>query len=111
MSFTSFMVHDFTILRPTTTTGRGSDVVKVWSDATETETAGWFNQTATSDLDASRDGEQSDWMLSVEPALDIRKGDRVVWDDMTFEVVGHPWKVWAKTHHHHTEVRLNVVEG
>jgi len=111
MSFESFMVHRLTILRPGTTTGRGSDVVADWANAVETDTTGWFNQTATADLDATRAGQESDWLLSVRPDEDIRKGDRVEWDGYTLEVVGHPWKVYAKAVHHHTEVLLKVVEG
>ena len=111
MSFESFMVNDLTIVRPGTTSGRGSDVVADWVNTVETETTGWFNQTATADLDATRAGQESDWLLSVRPGEDILKGDRVEWDGFTLEVVGHPWKVYARSEHHHTEVALKVVEG
>ncbi len=111
MSFESFMVHDLTIVRPGTTTGRGSDVVADWANTVETATTGWFNQTATADLDATRAGQESDWLLSLRSSTDIRKGDRVEWDGFTLEVVGHPWKVYAKTVFHHIEVQLKVVEG
>jgi hypothetical protein len=107
----SFLIHDVTIVRPATTTGRGSDVVKDWANATETAATGWVAQMTNSDVRDTRSGDVSEWVLQTAATTDIAPGDRVVWGVMLFDVVGHPNPAWTPRGEHHTEARLRLVEG
>jgi hypothetical protein len=111
VSFESFMVHDLTIVRPGTATGRGSDVVKDWATATDTAATGWIAQANADDVRDDRAGDVSEWTLQTAAATDIAPGDRVVWGDLTFDVVGRPNPAWTPRGEHHIEARLRVVEG
>jgi hypothetical protein len=105
------MVHDITILRAATTTGRGDDVVKNWAGATSTPATGWVAQATSDDVRDNRAGDESDYILQTLATVDVRPGDRVVWGDLTFDVVGRPNSAYTPRGEHHLEAKLRVVEG
>jgi len=107
----SFFVHQIDIVRPGVTTGRGSDVVKDWSASTSRRSTGWIAQATSDDVRDNRSGDESEWVLQTYATTDVRPGDRVVWGDLTFEVVGRPNPAWTPRGQHHTECRLRLVEG
>lgn len=107
----TFFIHDIKIRRPGTTTGRGSDVVKDWSAATDTPAKGWVAQRSTDDLRDVRTGDVSDFVLQCAATVDVRPGDRVVWGSLVFDVEGRPLEAYTPRGEHHTEVALRLVEG
>lgn len=111
MTLTSLLVHDVTILTPSTDTDRYNDAVKDWGDATETGVKGWVSQrTQTEDHD-QREAQVSGWILYLHPDASITGKDRIVWEGITFEVDGPPNPAWTPRGEHHLEVPLRVVTG
>lgn len=112
MSLTRLLVHTVTIRRPGTTTDRYGATVKDWATATDTDVDGWVAQTSAIEVnDLGREGEHSDWTLVVPVDTDLLAGDRVIWNDTTFEVDGPPNRAWTPRGEHHVEARLKLVEG
>jgi hypothetical protein len=106
-----FFVHDIIIRRPAVKAGRGSDSVADFDNATDVDATGWIAQSSTDDVRSARTGDASEWLLQTSSATDLRPGDRVVWGDYTFDVVGRPNPAWTPKGVHHVEARLRLVEG
>lgn len=107
----TFFIHDVSILRPGTTSGRGSDVVADWSTATSEQAWGWVAQLSTDDIRDTRSGDEATHLLQTAATTDVRPGDRIVWGTDIFDIVGRPNAAYTPRGHHHTEVRLRIVEG
>jgi len=81
-----------TILRPGVTTLRSGDEVPDYSTATQITIVRILMQPAeqSTDVTASRDAQVSRWRMFSEPgtAPDIRKGDRLLYNNETLDLVG-----------------------
>lgn len=112
MTFSGLLVHEVTILRPNRLTDRYGNSSKDWAHVTETDAVGWVSQRAASEDRANgREAQLSEWVLFLDPDVDIVGGDRVTWEGLTFEVDGPPNPAWTPRGPHHLEVPLKVVEG
>jgi hypothetical protein len=102
------MVHDVTLVRAGTVESRYGDDVKDWSAATETTSKGWVSQRArTEDIEA-REAQVHDYVVYLPTGTDVTGLDRVVWDDLTFEVVGPPNHAWSAKRRASSHVELDV---
>lgn len=111
MSLDRLMVQAVTILTPGAGTNRYGDPSKDWATATETETRGWISQRIRSeDLDG-REAQITGWVLFLPAATTITGRDRVLWDDLTFEVDGPVLPAHTPRGLHHLEVNLRAVTG
>lgn len=103
----SFCAETVTRLRPTLVDKRGTRVLD-WSSPDELPIGGCSVQPSASsrDLDGRTIQVTEDWTLYAPPGSDIEAGDRIQWEDLTFELDGAPmpWKsptgrvshVWAR---------------
>lgn len=102
----SWFTDSITRIRPGTKTERGS-IVPDWENATEEVIDGCSVQPATTSL--SQDGRvlgiSESFNLYMPEGADIQKGDRVVFDDDTYTVIGVPKKWRSPTG------RLNNVQA
>lgn len=112
MSLTNLMTRDVTVVRPASTTNRYHNAVADWDNATETATKGWIAQSSSSEpTSAGRDPEVTFWHLYLPVGTDIVAADRVVVDDVTYEVVGPPNRAHTPLAEHHVEATVRLVAG
>ncbi len=111
MTLTSLLVHDVTILTPAEDTDRYGNTVKNWDNATPTTVKGWVSQSSQTEDSDHREAQVSEWRLFLHPNASITGADRVVWEGITFEVVGPANPAWSPAGRHHLEVPLRVVAG
>lgn len=114
MSLATLLVHDVTILRAGSTTDRYGDAVKDWATATSTASKAWVAQQSRTENVEGREALISEWVAFLPAGTDVAGRDRLVWGDLTFEVVGRPNTAPSPRlggASHHVEVTLTVVEG
>jgi hypothetical protein len=93
------------------TTDTRGNTIKTWDPpGSETEIRAYIERSETRELTDRGDAIVTRWLL-VTNELGIDGYDRVVWDDLTFEVDGHPWKVQTPTGTHHLEAHLRSLRS
>lgn len=110
MSLAGLLCHEVTIVRPTVTEDRYGDLVKQPTGRSWRTLARVVQMSRTEDHDG-REARVTDWLLYLSAGDDIDALDRVVWNGMTFEVVGVPNRAPDRRTEHHVEANLNLVEG
>ena len=111
MTFRSLMVHDIEIVRAAAATDVYGNTTDNWATATTVDTVGWVTQRDNDEDTSDRDQQTRLWTLYVPADTDITGHDRVVWGDLTFDVVGPPHRAWTPRGEHHIEADLKLVEG
>lgn len=113
MSVTALMVHDVTLVRAGSATGRYGDAVPDWATATSTAVKGWVSQQSRSEVLDGREAQVSAWVLYLPAGTDVTGADRVEWEGLTFTVDGPVLPAWnPRTNSvHHLELSLRLVEG
>lgn len=113
MSLDSLLVHDVTIRRAAVTTDRyHNPTVKDWNNVTDTATKAWIHQQSHEELrNNGREAQLGGWVAFLPAEVDVDGGDRLIWDDLTFEVDGPPRRAWTPRGEHHVEAPLRHVEG
>lgn len=112
MSLTNLMTRDVTVLRAATSPNRYRNEVADWSNATETVTKGWLAQTSSTEpASAGRDPEVTLWHLYLPADTEIVAADRIVVDDVTYEVIGPPNRARTPGAEHHVEATVRLVAG
>lgn len=104
----SWATDTVTILRPATTTSRGTTIPD-WTHATETSVSGCSVQPAATSL--SQDGRvlgiEDGWTAYVPPGTDVREGDRVRWNGELYTINGAP-RAWASPTGRVAHLALNL---
>ena len=94
MALPSWAADSVVIIRPKTTTSRGS-IIFDWTDPTETTVNGCSVQPASTSL--SEDGRvlgiSDGWTAYLPPGTDVKEGDRVKFNSETYTIKGAP-RVW-----------------
>lgn len=112
MSFTSLMVDDVVLVRPTLTTDRNHNQVASWTSPVRTRIKGWLSQLSAVELiQAGRDAGMSMWTLYLPAGTTIDLSYRVEVDGVTYFVDGPPTRAKTPRGEHHVEVHLRLVEG
>ena len=111
MTFRSLMVHPISILRAAAAADVYGNTTDNWAGATAVDTYGWVTQETAGEDTADRDQQTRLWKLYAPADTDITGHDRVVWDTLTFDVVGPPHRAWTPRGEHHIEADLKLVEG
>ena len=105
----SWCSQTLTIVKPGTTTSRGSTVYDWEHPASSTDIAGCSVQPASTSL--SQDGRilgiADGWTAYVPEGTDVKAGDRIEFDGQIFEINGEPrkWTGPSRTSH----IQLNLV--
>lgn len=105
----SFCQQSITIIRPGTTTSRGSTIFD-WTNPTKSTTvSGCSVQPAATTL--SEDGRVlgiTDGMTAYLPnGTDVQAGDHIVYDGDTYEITGEP-RVWVSPTGMRNHILLNL---
>lgn len=91
----SFCRDEVTVQRGVLTEKRGTQVID-WANPEEITLGGCSVQptVATRDFDGRTIQVSEEWTLYAPPGSDLKAGDRVVWNNTTFEINGAPmaWK-------------------
>lgn len=111
MTIAALMVHTVTIKRASTTTDRYGDTAADFDTATSTTTVAWISQRAASEIVNGREAQLSEWVAFLPADADVLGQDRIIWGDITFEVVGPPNHAWSPRGENHIEAVLKVVNG
>lgn len=108
MALPQWAVDSVTIVRPATTTSRGSTVPD-WERATQTTVSGCSVQPAGTSL--SQDGRvlgiTDGWTAYVPPGTDVKEGDRIVFNGETYTLNGAP-RVWNSPTGRVSVIQLNL---
>lgn len=104
----SWCNDSITILRPATTTSRGSTIYD-WTRATQTNVSGCSVQPASTSL--SQDGRVlgiTDGLTAyVPPGTDVKAGDRIVFNSETYTINGEP-RAWSSPTGRVSAIQLNL---
>lgn len=104
----SWASDSITILRPATTTSRGS-TISDWTRATSTNVGGCSVQPASTSL--SQDGRvlgiADGWTAYIPPGTDVKAGDRIVYNGETYTINGEP-RAWTSPTGRVTHIQLNL---
>lgn len=104
----SWATDTVTILRPATTTSRGTTIPD-WTRATETSVSGCSVQPAATSL--SQDGRvlgiEDGWTAYVPPGTDVKEGDRVRWNGELYAINGAP-RAWTSPTGRVAHIALNL---
>lgn len=112
MSIDTLMVHDVQIVHPGTRVSRTNDMEFDWVTATYTPSKAWVSQRSATEDDVTRSmGQSSEWIIFLPTTTTVAAGDRVIWDDSLFDIVGKPNPAWTPRGLHHREADLRLVEG
>lgn len=111
MSIDRFFVRDIQIVEPSSSTDRyGSSALTY--PAYGRDVKGWLSQTGTAEPQQNaRDPLVTDLVLFLPAGTAITGYSRVIIDDATYTVEGHPHEAWSPSGEHHLEVRLQEVTG
>lgn len=87
----SFCKDSVTVKRAQETDKRGTKVLD-WSNPTSSTLTGCSVQpnSSTRDFDGREIQVTEDWTLYAPPGSDIKAGDRIEWNSLTFEINGAP---------------------
>lgn len=107
----NLLVQPLTVQRASTVTNRYGSVEKDWTTVTETVVNGWVSRMSQSEDPTRREAQVSEWVAYFPAGTSIHGGDRVVWQDATFEVDGPPFHAWTPRGEHHIEAPLRAVDG
>jgi hypothetical protein len=111
--------HAVTRVRPAVTTDSYNNDVFVYDPdegALELVMKAWMQQdqrTQMSQENIARQGRypaEERWLL-ISNDDDVRWQDRILWDDLTFEVYAEPEKTYSPAGYHHLEATLRIVQG
>ena len=108
----SFASQTVTIVRPGSKTSRGSTVPD-WDDSQSWEISGCSVQPVSSNLSMEGHvlGIVDGWTAYLPDGSDVQAGDRVIFDEKTFEINGEP-RVWTGvTNCSHIQLNLKRWEG
>lgn len=110
------LVQEVALLHPGTMVDRYGDTVPDWNNPTSTSYRAWVSQRARSEDQAGgRRAYIGDWVAFLPPAATPGAGDRIVWDNLTFEVNGPPLPAYVPRGGtrslHHWEAALQLVVG
>lgn len=117
MSFDTLLADEAVIVRPATTVDRYGNTTLDWATATSTTVKTRISQRSADELATAgggsqgRTGEQSTWIMYVEPDVTISAADHVEWEGDTFEVVGKPLPAKTPRGLHHYECQLRLIVG
>jgi len=111
MSLESMMTDTVVIRYPVFVTDSRGNLIKDWTNATEVTTKAWITQRDTVELFGNREGTSSNWFCFLLKEIVLDNQCRIVYDAMTFEIVGKPHKAKTPEALHHIEVELKLVEG
>ena len=108
MALPSWASDSVVIIRPATTTSRGSTIFD-WSNATEKTVNGCSVQPASTSL--SEDGRvlgiSDGWTAYLPPNTDVKEGDRVRFNGETYTIKGAP-RVWNSATGAVSAIQLNL---
>ena len=111
MTFQSLMVHEVQLLAAGSATDAYGNTTDDWAAATSTTVVGWVTQQTADEDTRDRDQQTRLWKIFLPADTEITGHDRVVWDALTFDVVGPPARVWTPRGEHHIEADIRLVEG
>jgi len=104
----SWAADSIVILRPATTTSRGSTIYD-WTKATTTNVSGCSVQPASTSL--SQDGRVlgiTDGMTAyLPPGTNVQEGDRIIFDGETYTINGAP-RAWTSPTGKVSSIQLNL---
>ena len=108
MALPSWASDSVKIVRPAETTSRGSTIYD-WTKATETTVTGCSVQPASTSLslDGRVLGITDGWTAYLPPGTDVKDGDRVKFNNETFEIDGAP-RVWTSPTGAVSAIQLNL---
>lgn len=108
MALPSWASDSIVLLRPKTTTSRGSTIFD-WTKPTETTVNGCSMQPASTSLslDGRVLGITDGWTAYLPPGTDVKDGDRVKFNNETFEIDGAP-RVWTSPTGAVSAIQLNL---
>lgn len=105
------LVREVEVRRAAESTDAHNNTSRSWSTPTVWFVRGWLAQISSSEDGQYRPGHVTGWLLTVPGDADVRAEDRVIIDEVTYEVDGPPNTSWTPRGAHHQECRLLLVEG
>lgn len=87
------MPHSVEIHRPTQVTDEYGDATESWDSPTKTKLPAFVqpSSTGTEDQTGDRHRATSTFSIYLQPGVDVRPKDRVLWNGLFFEVEGVPF--------------------
>jgi head-tail adaptor len=111
MSLASLLSEQVIVIHPGVATDAYGNPVPSWaSGAASGMVPAAVQQSGGAEQTTDRDTPVSDWLLVVPADTDLSAYDRVLWQDLTFEVVGRPAPWSTPRGPHHLEARLRLIE-
>jgi len=112
MTFSSLLIQNVEILKPTEETSNAGDPYWSWENPTRTASKAWVNPESTDESrDNLRDSTELKTQIFLPGATSIDNEDRIEWKGRTFEVVGKPSERYTTRGLHHLEVVAVEREG
>ena len=108
MALPSWASQTVTIIRPGTTTSRGSTIPD-WTTSTSTTVTGCSVQPASTSLtqDGRVQGIYDGMTAYLPPGTDVQEGDRITYDGLTYTVDGTPRK-WISATGQASNIQVNL---
>ena len=111
MSLAILLSEQVIVIHPAAATDEYGNPVAGWATgAASGMVPAAIQQIGRDEQTLDRDTPASDWLLVVPADTELSAYDRVLWQALTFEVVGRPAPWSSLRGPHHLEARLRLIE-